>query len=90
MTESRKRQISTFYKEEFDAGRVLVTVQAGDRSSEAAEVLRRYGAYDITSREPAKTVKPDAPRQTVSVYRPGSSAGLGMSRLPNARTAALM
>jgi hypothetical protein len=53
-----------FYKGEFDAGRVLVTVQAGDRASEAAEVLRRFGAYDITSREPPKTVKPEAPRQT--------------------------
>lgn len=54
---------ATFYKEEFDAGRVLVTVQAGDRASEAAEVLRRFGAYDITSREPAKPVQPEAPRQ---------------------------
>jgi len=55
---------ATFYKEEFDAGRILVTVQAGDRASEAAEVLRRYGAYDITSREHPKTVSPEAPRQT--------------------------
>lgn len=55
---------ATFYKEEFDAGRVLVTVQAGERASEAAEVLRRFDAYDITSRDPAKSVKPEAPRQT--------------------------
>jgi hypothetical protein len=54
---------ATFYKEEFDAGRVLVTVQAGERASEAAEVLRRFDAYDITSRVPEKAVQPEAPRQ---------------------------
>jgi hypothetical protein len=55
---------ATFYKEEFDAGRVLVTVRAGDRASDASEVLRRFGAYDITSRDPGKPATPEAPRQT--------------------------
>jgi len=54
---------AVFYKEEFEAGRILVTVRVGDRASEAAGVLRQHGAYDITSREPAKPVRPEAPRQ---------------------------
>jgi hypothetical protein len=55
---------ATFYKEEFDAGRTLVTVRAGERASEAAEVFRRFGAYDTTSRDPSAPVRPEVPRQT--------------------------
>jgi hypothetical protein len=44
---------ATFYRDEFRAGRVLVTVRAGDRASEAVAALRRHGAYDVTSRDQA-------------------------------------
>jgi len=40
-----------FYEGEFNEGRILVTVKAGDRYSEARDVLLRNGAYDIEDRE---------------------------------------
>ena len=48
-----------FYRDEFQAGRVLVTVRAGDRASEEVAALRRHGAYDVTSRDQA-----NAPRRS--------------------------
>jgi hypothetical protein len=40
-----------FYQDELQAGRTLVTVQAGDRYDEALAILRRNGAYDATTRQ---------------------------------------
>jgi hypothetical protein len=39
-----------FYQDELQAGRTLVTVQAGNRYDEALEILRQGGAYDATTR----------------------------------------
>jgi uncharacterized protein (TIGR02271 family) len=39
-----------YYDEEFRSGRTLVTVKADGRYDEAQALLRRYGAYDVTSR----------------------------------------
>jgi hypothetical protein len=39
-----------YYHGEFEAGRTIVTVNTSDRSREAGEVLRRNGAYDMSSR----------------------------------------
>jgi Heat induced stress protein YflT len=39
-----------YYKNEFESGRILVTVQTADRQQEALDVLRRNGAYDATTR----------------------------------------
>jgi hypothetical protein len=39
-----------YYEDEFAAGRTIVTVDTGDKSAEAAEILRRNGAYDMSSR----------------------------------------
>jgi hypothetical protein len=39
-----------YYQGEFEAGRAIVTVNAGSRASEATGILRRCGAYDMTSR----------------------------------------
>jgi hypothetical protein len=38
-----------FYQDELQAGRTLVTVQAGDRYNEALAILRRNGAYDAVT-----------------------------------------
>jgi len=38
-----------FYESEFHSGRILVTVQADGRWDEAAEILRKHGAYDVHS-----------------------------------------
>jgi hypothetical protein len=39
-----------YYHDEFQAGRTIVTVNTTDRWREAGEVLRRNGAYDMSSR----------------------------------------
>ena len=39
-----------FYENEFQAGRTIVTVQAGNRQQEALDILRRNGAYNATTR----------------------------------------
>ncbi|GAC1358119.1 MAG: hypothetical protein PVS3B1_23380 [Ktedonobacteraceae bacterium] len=39
-----------YYQGEFEAGRVLVTVDAPGRQQEAIDVLRRNGAYDANTR----------------------------------------
>jgi uncharacterized protein (TIGR02271 family) len=43
-----------YYESEFASGRTIVTVQAAGRYSEATDILRRCGGYDISSR-PAET-----------------------------------
>jgi hypothetical protein len=35
------------YQREFEAGRVIITVKAGDRSNDADRILRSHGAYDV-------------------------------------------
>ncbi len=47
-----------FYDQEFQAGRVIVTANAGDRYDEAFNILRDCGAYDMNSR----------PSQTTGAY----------------------
>jgi hypothetical protein len=39
-----------YYQGEFEAGRIIVTVQADGHADEAKAILRRYDAYDIESR----------------------------------------
>jgi len=39
-----------YYQGEFEAGRTIVTVQADGRADEATTLLRRYGAYDMSTR----------------------------------------
>lgn len=39
-----------YYQGEFEAGRTIVTVNAGDRAQAAEDILRRNGAYDASTR----------------------------------------
>jgi hypothetical protein len=41
---------ASYYNEEFQAGRTIVTVNADDRADEATQILRGHGAYDMSSR----------------------------------------
>jgi hypothetical protein len=41
---------ASYYQGEFEAGRAIVTVEARDRADEARAILRRYDAYDLSSR----------------------------------------
>ena len=38
-----------YYQSEFEAGRVIITVNSGDRTDEAMAILRRNGAYDMST-----------------------------------------
>ena len=42
---------ATYYQRQFEAGRVIVTVSAGDRSDEALDILLDNGGHYIRSRE---------------------------------------
>jgi hypothetical protein len=42
-----------YYQGEFEAGRAIVTVNAGSKSDEATSILRRCGAHDMSSRRVA-------------------------------------
>jgi len=46
---------ATYYQGEFEAGRAIVTVTANGRSDEAAAILRRNGAYDMSTRGGSST-----------------------------------
>ena len=39
-----------YYQGEFESGRTIVTVQADGRADEAMAIIRRYGAYDMSTR----------------------------------------
>jgi uncharacterized protein (TIGR02271 family) len=46
---------ANYYHGEFEAGRTIVTVQAEGRYDDAAAILRRAGAYDMSTRGSAAT-----------------------------------
>ncbi len=39
-----------YYQQEYEAGRIILTVRANERKQEALDILRRYGAYDAYTR----------------------------------------
>jgi hypothetical protein len=39
-----------YLQSEFESGRAIVAVKAGPRATEAAEIMRRHGGYDIQNR----------------------------------------
>jgi len=41
---------ANYYQGEFEAGRTIVTVKADGRADEATAILRRHGAYDMSTR----------------------------------------
>jgi uncharacterized protein (TIGR02271 family) len=43
-----------YYEEEFKSGRILVTVKADGRYDEALAILRRFGAYDMSTAPAAR------------------------------------
>jgi uncharacterized protein (TIGR02271 family) len=44
------KEEAEYYQREFHAGRVLVTVTADGRATEAEQILRRNGGYDVATR----------------------------------------
>jgi len=61
-----------YYQDEFAAGRTIVTINTMDKSREADEILRRNGAYDMSSRA---TPVGEANRVDVPVHRDDIETG---------------
>jgi len=57
-----------FYQDELQAGRTLVTVQAGNRYDEALEILRQNGAYDATTRRDTTDTPDEQPDNQMESY----------------------
>lgn len=68
-----------YYQSEFEAGRIIVTVQAGKRYDEATTILRRCGAYDMQTRGEAATATGTAMRTGAVGGTMGSAADAGAS-----------
>jgi uncharacterized protein (TIGR02271 family) len=63
------KEEAEFYESEMEAGRVIVTVKADGRQSEAMAIMRRFGAYDMSTRP-----------QHSALESSGSSARAGTTR----------
>jgi len=61
-----------YYHEEFEAGRTIVTVTADGRTDEATTILRRYGAYDMSTRDAASGAAVSS-ATTTTATRPAAS-----------------
>ena len=59
-----------FYDKEFEAGRTVVTVTADHRADEATAILRRHGAYDMSTRD---SVLPRTAGATTQAVAPPAS-----------------
>ncbi len=63
-----------YYQQEYEAGRFIITVRAGERKQEALDILRRYGAYDAFKRDPQATttsaIETDSTAKTTSTSAP--------------------
>jgi uncharacterized protein (TIGR02271 family) len=92
------KEEAEWYEQEVHSGRALVTVRADGRYDEAQALLRRYGAYDIQSREAGATsagtsgsragasVEQTAPIQRTAVDQPsGTASGRWEDALPQYR-----
>jgi len=65
-----------YYHGEFEAGRTIVTVTADGRADEATAILRRHGAYDMSTRgSTASGSTATAARATGSTTRGASHSG---------------
>ncbi len=53
-----------YYEREFNEGRIIVTVKAGNRYSQARDVLRRFGAYDMEQQGGMTTAGPSPTTHT--------------------------
>jgi uncharacterized protein (TIGR02271 family) len=64
-----------YYHEEFEAGRTIVTVTADGQANEATTILRKFGAYDMSTRGTTTATTPTTTRTTkASTSRAGSES----------------
>jgi uncharacterized protein (TIGR02271 family) len=66
---------ANYYHSEFEVGRTIVTVHADGRSAEATAILRRHGAYDMSTR--GAVAGRTAATETPAYAAAGATAGRG-------------
>jgi len=64
-----------YYHSEFEAGKVIVTVNANARADEATTILRRHGAYDMSTRGAAARDTATAAAGTATHRAASAAAG---------------
>jgi len=62
-----------YYEEEFEAGRTIVTVKADGRADEATAILRRHGAYDMSTRAASAETTSTMPHTTAACAHTGTA-----------------
>jgi len=81
---------ANYYHGEFEAGRTIVTVNAGNRADEATAIMRRHGAYDMSTRG-ATTGATAATRTTSATHTaastPSYASGAATTRAASAASA---
>jgi hypothetical protein len=70
---------SEYYEREFEAGRTIVTVNAGSRSDDAVTILHRNGGYDLDT-EASRPSTTTATRETK--VKSGTAAGITPNPYP--------
>ena len=68
---------AAYYQGEFESGRTIVTVTAAGKADEATAILRRFGAYDMSTRPDAAAVS--APVATTTARATGAAATRGVA-----------
>jgi len=65
-----------YYRGEFESGRTLVTVHAGNRADEATRILHKYGAYDMhtAASHATRTAETSATCATTTAGRSAATA----------------
>ncbi|MFO0888680.1 MAG: YsnF/AvaK domain-containing protein [Isosphaeraceae bacterium] len=72
---------ATYYQGEFEAGRTIVTVTADGRGEEATAILRRFGAYDMSTRGATATATTGAATRSTARATAGETIQVKEERL---------
>ena len=76
-----------YYHNEFEQGRIIVTVKADGRGDEATAILRRHGAYDMQSSGTSVAGSTGTRTATATTTATGSHAGAATTSTSHAGTA---
>jgi uncharacterized protein (TIGR02271 family) len=75
------KEEAEYYESEMKAGRIIVTVNAGARRSEALAILNRFGGYDMSTRGTVSQPQASVLRDTASsATHTGAAAGTVQAR----------
>jgi uncharacterized protein (TIGR02271 family) len=76
---------ATYYDTEFQAGRYIVTVNADGRYDEAVAIMRRYNAYDYSTRSTATTTHATAAECATGTHAQGAKVSTHSGKVVQAK-----